>query len=97
MSRLLRDTRHGGLDIVRDTSTRERRFENWTLAYSGPARVLALPMQLLVERSPGTDVGDAAEDLILLMTAFARIAPLAADVPDSELMENGVALSAGHD
>jgi hypothetical protein len=95
LARLRRDERHADLDIIRDTSARARRFENWTLAYSGPALFLAAPLQVLVDRTPGADVGDATEDLILLMTAFARIAPEAADVPDFELMGKRGALSGG--
>ena len=70
IANLRRDARHTNLTVIQEEDVERRRFEGWSLAYSGPEIFLEHQLQPLLRRSPGSPVGQAADDLIRLMHVF---------------------------
>jgi hypothetical protein len=75
MGRISRDTRHNGINILRETELDHRRFEGWRMAYWGPAQFLGERMRRLSSAGHGDEPVEEAEDMIKLMQAFSGLAP----------------------
>lgn len=60
--KLLRDDRHGNIDIVKVESVSKRRFDDWSLAFSGPDVFTDAYLRPLLER----DLHDEAATNLLV-------------------------------
>jgi hypothetical protein len=67
-----RDSRHTNIDVLQRREGSSRRFEGWSMAFSGPEMFLQRQIEPLAQRRPGIPVDKPAEELIRLMQAFSQ-------------------------
>ena len=69
---IARDPRHSQIIVVARYPIAERRFTDWSMAYSGPSLFITRYVnRLLIDPSP-SEAGRAAKQLIDLMVEFSR-------------------------
>lgn len=55
MTSIGRDERHDQLTVINHAPTKERRFQNWALAYNGPSLFIARHVARVLASPPGVD------------------------------------------
>ena len=69
---ICRDTRHRDVTVLSDESIARRRFEQWSMAYSGPSSYVAGHLEPLLSNHLGNPVDSDVRRLTKLMHEFGR-------------------------
>lgn len=81
MSSILADPRHCEVEVILNRPAKTRRFNGWSMAYTGPSTFVKRRIGPLVEQATGTSAAgrqQEASNIIRLMSAFVGDAEAAA-------------------
>ena len=69
---IARDQRHSQISVIARHPVAERRFTDWSMAYSGPSLFISRHVNRLLRDPSASEAGRAAKVLIDLMVEFSR-------------------------